>query len=69
MSEEEISEVHIWNMIDGSQRAQADIAQERLAICEGCEFFRPKSKTCQKCGCFMKLKTKLEKAHCPVGKW
>ena len=65
----EDKEVHIWNMIDGSERAQVDIVQERYAICESCEFFRPKSKSCSKCGCFMKLKTKLKDAHCPVGKW
>jgi hypothetical protein len=40
-----------------------------LEICRGCEFFRKSNQTCKKCGCFMKLKTKLEKAKCPVGKW
>jgi hypothetical protein len=40
-----------------------------LEICKTCEFFRKGNQTCKKCGCFMKLKTKLEKATCPIGKW
>ncbi|MFW1676457.1 DUF6171 family protein [Pontibacter sp. JAM-7] len=42
-------------------------AQQRLAICQTCEHFT--GKRCRVCGCFMKLKTKLENANCPKGKW
>jgi len=27
------------------------------------------SKQCKKCGCFMAIKTKLQAATCPLGKW
>lgn len=45
------------------------VAIYRLAICFGCEFFNENSMRCEKCGCNMKLKTKLDTAKCPVDKW
>lgn len=50
-------------------RSNEDVVEQRLAICRSCEFFRPRVEQCKKCGCFMKLKTKLERAHCPIHKW
>ena len=46
-----------------------DKVEERLAICRQCTHFRASTEQCRKCGCFMKLKTKLERSHCPIGKW
>lgn len=65
----ESEEVRPWNMIDGSPRAPEDLAVYRLGICQTCEWFRKTSQTCKKCGCFMKMKTQLEKAYCPLEKW
>ena len=62
-------DVKPWNLIDGSPRIPLEFAQARYDICKACEFFRPKTMTCKKCGCFMKLKTTLEQAKCPIGKW
>lgn len=58
---------------------------KRISICEACEHFRPKSRTCGKpvvgqriehngetkrlCGCFMDAKTKLKFGSCPLEKW
>lgn len=50
-------------------RSNEEIVEQRLAICRSCEFFRPRVEQCKKCGCFMKLKTKLERSHCPIHKW
>ena len=52
-----------------SPRSPEELAAYRLKICQTCEWFRPKTQTCKKCGCFMKLKTTLEKAKCPIDKW
>jgi hypothetical protein len=41
----------------------------RLAICRKCEFFHPAPMRCQKCNCFLNLKTRLETEHCPIAKW
>lgn len=46
----------------------ADIAFERFSTCQGCEFFKDDSR-CEKCGCYMKTKTQLATASCPIGKW
>jgi hypothetical protein len=62
-------DVRIWDLFNGSPKSPEELAVYRLEICKQCEFFRQKSQTCKKCGCFMKLKTTLEHAKCPIGKW
>jgi hypothetical protein len=62
-------DVKPWDLINGSPKSPDELAAYRLKICQTCEFFRPKTQTCKKCGCFMKLKTTLEKAKCPMDKW
>ena len=41
-----------------------DIIDKRLEICNSCEFLTDNNR-CEKCGCFMKLKTKLKGVVCP----
>ncbi len=44
------------------------ILKERWDICNNCEFLNKKLK-CEQCGCFMRLKTRMGKMSCPIGKW
>ena len=44
------------------------IISKRWDLCTGCEFLTEKNK-CLKCGCFMKVKTRVATASCPIGKW
>jgi hypothetical protein len=44
-------------------------AEERFSICKGCPELIKLTTQCKKCGCFMKIKTKMELATCPIGKW
>ena len=44
------------------------IIQKRWDICSDCEFLTKRNR-CLKCGCFMKVKTRVAIASCPVGKW
>ena len=44
------------------------VLQERWDICNDCEFLT-KRLICKKCGCFMRLKTRIGKMNCPIGKW
>lgn len=48
-----------------------DVLDQRISICESCEFFVKTSLggRCQQCGCVTKLKTKLLSENCPIGKW
>jgi hypothetical protein len=62
-------DVKPWDLLKSGNRTPEEISVYRLEICKGCEFYRKLSNTCKKCGCFMKLKTTLEHAKCPIGKW
>lgn len=65
-----MDEVKPWDLLNPNKpRSSEELAEYRLEICNSCEFFRPRPQTCRKCGCFMKLKSALEQAKCPIGKW
>jgi hypothetical protein len=49
--------------------ADVDKASERLQICKQCPELIAITNQCKKCGCFMNVKTKLDSAKCPLGKW
>ena len=42
-----------------------DIINKRWEICSGCEFLTGMNR-CEKCGCFMKVKTRISEASCPI---
>ena len=46
-----------------------DIIDKRFSMCQDCEHFIKPTSQCKECGCFMKVKTKLATARCPIGKW
>lgn len=48
---------------------EAALVKERLAICKGCPELRKPLDQCAACGCFVKAKTMLKAASCPLGKW
>jgi uncharacterized paraquat-inducible protein A len=50
-------------------RIPPEQAQNRLAICNACEYFLKPQQRCGKCGCYMAVKTHLKAEKCPVGKW
>jgi hypothetical protein len=50
-------------------RSDQETIDARLAICNTCPQLNKKLQQCRKCGCFMKLKTTLQQAKCPLGKW
>lgn len=45
------------------------IKEERMAICNSCEFLFEPTMQCRKCGCFVKAKTAFAPFKCPIGKW
>lgn len=44
-------------------------SDKRYAICRACPLFNDWTTQCKVCKCFMRVKTKIEKAYCPKGKW
>ena len=58
----------------------AHLRAERLFICQGCEHYVEKTRSCGPlvkeaftdsplCGCHMPTKTRIKTASCPLGKW
>lgn len=63
-------DVRFSDLFDPRQpRSDRDLIEHRLQICNSCPWFNKKMIKCRKCGCFMKLKTTLKLAQCPIGKW
>lgn len=54
---------------EAGERASEEKQDERMSICETCPSFIKLTTQCKECGCIMKMKTKLEQAVCPLGKW
>jgi hypothetical protein len=44
------------------------LAQARFDVCKGCDKLTTTFK-CMECGCYMKLKVKLNNSTCPLNKW
>jgi hypothetical protein len=51
--------------------APRQVAKDRLAICESnvCGAFNERGSTCERCGCYMPLKTTMANMRCPVDHW
>jgi hypothetical protein len=63
-------DVKFSDLFDPSKpRSDKQLIESRLVICNSCEWFNKRLAKCKKCGCFMKLKTTLQDAACPMGKW
>lgn len=63
-------EVRFSDLFDPSQpRSDKELIESRLKICNTCEWFNKRLVKCRQCGCFMKLKSTLKQAECPIGKW
>jgi hypothetical protein len=67
---QKLGDTRPWDLINPkTEWAGETTANERLLICKACPELITLTSQCKKCGCFMNLKTKLEKATCPIGKW
>lgn len=63
-------DVRFRDLFDPSQpRSDEELIQSRLEICNQCEWLHKGLMKCRKCGCFMKLKTTLKQAKCPLERW
>ncbi len=59
-----------WDLLNPkTEYASEDVQIARFQICDACPELIKMTTQCKQCGCIMKLKTKLEKATCPLGKW
>lgn len=61
-----------WNTVtEEIRQLRADelVRTNRYHICIECEHYFEPTGSCLKCGCFVRSKTWLPKARCPLGKW
>lgn len=63
----DVSPMDIFN--PETEWLDTEMSNARIAICKACPELIKLTKQCRKCGCFMAIKTKIEKASCPMGKW
>ncbi len=63
-------DVTFFDLFDPKQpRSDQSLIEERLKVCNSCEWFDKRLARCRKCGCFMRMKSTLKQAQCPIGKW
>jgi len=67
MSEKQVRPWDLFNKKMG--RVDSETYQKRIEICQSCPELIKTTFQCKKCGCFMKQKTKLSDASCPLKKW
>lgn len=46
-----------------------EIAEERIKICQKCEYYDAVQNRCKECGCFLAPKIKFSLESCPIGAW
>lgn len=65
-----LGETRPWHLItERNNLLSEDDSNKRFDICKACPEFISATTQCKKCGCIMKLKTKLPQATCPLEKW
>ena len=58
-----------WSIARKSNRIGWKERETRLNICRACDRFIQATSQCKECGCFMKIKTRIKDAECPLGYW
>ena len=67
MSNKDVGFFDLFN--PNQERSDGDLIKYRLDICKQCPWLDKRLVKCRKCGCFMKLKSTLRQAKCPIGHW
>lgn len=52
-----------------SERSTKELKDFRMEICNSCPELIKLTTQCKQCYCIMYLKTTLQEAKCPLGKW
>lgn len=64
-----LGESRPWDALDPKKYVDQTTASTRFDICKQCPKLIKATSQCKECGCFMAVKTKLNNANCPIGKW
>lgn len=67
---EKLGDTRPWDLINpNTEWSSEEEGSKRFDICKQCPELINITKQCKQCGCFMAVKTKLQSAVCPLGKW
>jgi hypothetical protein len=67
---ENLGDTRPWDLLNpNTDFASNELQEQRYSVCRSCPEFIDLTTQCKKCGCIMKLKTKLSAAQCPINKW
>ena len=67
---EKNTDVKPWDLFNpNTEYTDNSVAKARFDICKSCPELIKFTSQCKKCGCFMKIKTTMAHATCPIGKW
>ena len=65
-----MDDVKPWDLLNPkTEYVEESVAKDRFDICKSCPELIKLTSQCKKCGCFMKIKTTLAHATCPINKW
>ena len=71
----------IADLLEVEDLNDPDLQSQRYDTCKACPSYRERVDKCGECGCYMEFKTgmlynrnakklgRIEKTHCPLGKW
>lgn len=62
-----INGVTIFDHSENAQIADDNVKNQRLNICENCEF--KSNDVCSQCNCLLPVKVSILTNSCPIGKW
>ena len=65
-----IGTVRPWDVLNPDTKWSTDeLFEKRIKICFDCDRLLKITTQCKECGCFMKLKARMQEAKCPLNKW
>lgn len=68
--EKDVAGIKVVEVImEESDFSSQALIDQRLAICNPCEFVSENKDACSKCSCLLQNRTKYVESFCPEGKW
>jgi hypothetical protein len=65
-----------WDLVQYIHKSQGDpltvpdeVVEERVKICQKCEWYDAAQHRCKNCGCYLAAKTRFSLESCPIGAW
>tara|TARA_R100001509_G_C4718097_1_gene165647 strand:- start:15 stop:308 length:294 start_codon:yes stop_codon:yes gene_type:complete len=55
--------------VEGFPNVSQEEYEQRMLMCNSCEFLNKKNSTCNVCGCAVEYKGRMETEKCPESRW